>query len=533
MSMKSRKHLEGGNLSMRDVSQIYKLLLEGASDSSISRKLGIARSTVRDYRVKSDGLNLSYQELSELSSQELESRFRGQGRGRKRKEDSVLDLKYLTKELLKKGVTKLVLYEEYYSKVPIGKSISYSGFCSRIRDYQKASKLSMKQNYKAGEKYFIDFSGLTVPIYSSGGYFLYKAQIFVATLGLSNLSYVEAVSSQRTEDFVGATVRALSYLGGVPECLVPDNLKAAVIKNNGYEADINRTYSELANYYGMAVVPARARKPQDKAKVETAVKLVQQIILAPLRNYSFTSLAELNQKIKVLLEQFNNRLMQSYGYSRRELFDSIEKPVLSALPSVPYELCVWKKAKIHPDYHVSVEECYYSVPYSYRGKTVDICIKDKLIEVYDQSDQIAVHKRIKLEEIEDPKHKIQYRFSTNSEHMPASHMFVKDWTRTRAISLAASVGIETQSFTERLFAKYSYEPQAVRAVMSLPSLKKKYGDEMLEMAATVANRKQIYSMKYIREILNQLSVQDSKITNRIEPIPEHSNVRGSGYYNKH
>jgi transposase len=531
--MKSRRHLEGGNLSMRDVSQIYKFLLEGASDSSISRKLGIARSTVRDYRVKADGLKLSYLELSKLSSQELESRFRVESRGRKRKEGSVLDLKYLTTELLKKGVTKLVLYEEYYSKVPIGKSISYSAFCSRIREYQKASKLSMKQSYKAGEKYFIDFSGLTVPIYSSGGHFVYQAQIFVATLGLSNLTYVEAVSSQRTEDFIGATVRALSYLGGVPECLVPDNLKAAVTKNNGYEADINRTYSELANYYNLAVVPARARKPQDKAKVETAVKLVQQSILAPLRNYKFTSLVELNQKIKPLLEEFNNRLMQSYGYSRRELFESVEKPVLSPLPAAPYELCVWKKAKVHPDYHVSVQECYYSVPYSYRGKTVDVCIKDKLIEVYDQSDQIAVHKRVKLQEIEDPRQKIQYRFSTNSEHMPASHEFVNDWTRTRAVSLADSIGIETKLFTESLFAKYSYEPQAVRAVMAMPYLKNKYGDEMLEMAATIANKKQIYSMKYIREILNQLSVQDSKIMNRIEPIPEHSNVRGSGYYNKH
>jgi transposase len=531
--MKRRKHLEGGNLPMRDVSQIFKLLLEGSSHSAISRKLGIARSTVRDYKVKADGLKLSYLELSKLSSKDLESRFGGKGRGRKRKEASVLDLKYLSKELLKKGVTKLVLYEEYYSKVPEDKSISYSAFCSRIREYQKASKLSMKQAYKAGEKYFIDFSGLTVPIYSSNGSLLYKAQIFVSTLGLSNLSYVEAVVSQRTEDFVGATVRALSYLGGVPECLVPDNLKAAVTKNNGYEADINRTYSELANYYGLAVVPARARKPQDKAKVETSVKLVQQSILAPLRNYKFSSLRELNQKIKPLLEQFNNKLMQSYGYSRKELFDSIEKPVLSVLPSTPYEMCVWKKAKVHPDYHVSVEECYYSVPYRYRGKTVDICIKDKLIEVYDQSDQIAIHKRVKLQGIEDPEQKIKYRFSTNNEHMPASHLFVKDWTRTRALSLASSVGLETKSFTESLFAKYKYEPQAVRAVMALPSLKNKYGKEMLEMAATMANRKQIYSMKYVRETLKELFVQDSKATNRIEPIPEHSNVRGSGYYNKH
>ena len=281
------------------------------------------------------------------------------------------------------------------------------------------------------------------------------------------------------------------------------------------------------------MVPARVRKPQDKAKVETAVKLVQQSILAPLRNQKFSCLGELNQEIKPLLEQFNSRIMKSYGYSRKELFDSVEKPVLSALPSVPYEMCVWKKAKVHPDYHVSVQECYYSVPYAYRGKTVDICIKDKLIEVYDQSEQIAVHKRVKLQGIQDPERKIKYRFSTNSEHMPASHMFVKDWTRKRALSLASSVGLETKELTESLFAKYKYEPQAIRAVMALPSLKNKYGKEMLEMAATIANRKQIYSMKYLRETLKQLSLQDSKVTKRIEPIPEHSNVRGSGYYNKH
>lgn len=518
---------------MRDVSQIFKLLEEESNISEISRKLGIARSTVRDYKVKADGLKLSYEELSKLTTEELESKFSGKNKGRKPKDSSNIDLKEISKELLKKGVTKLLLYEEYYSKTAPGATVSYSGFCSRIREYKKSTRLDSKQVYKAGEKYFIDFSGLTVPIYSSGGHFLYKSQIYVATLGLSNYTYVEAVSSQSTEDFVAATVRALNYLGGIPESLVPDNLKAAVTKNSGYEVDLNRTYQELANYYNVAVVPARVRKPQDKAKVETAVKLIQQRILAAFRNEKFQSLSELNEVIKSLLDVFNRREMPSYGYSRKELFNSVEKPELRALPVTAYEMSVWKKAKVHPDYHVSIQDCYYSVPSVYRAKVVDVCIKDKLVEIYNKSERIAVHKRVKLAELLSPKEKLKYRFSTNPEHLPPSHKFVKDWSRQSVISLSKSVGEEMTDFVEGVFLKYEHQAQALRSLMGLTRLKDKYGVEMLKMASIIVSKQQIYSMSYLKEVLEGISKNEIKETKRIEPIPEHSNIRGSGYYNKH
>lgn len=528
--MKKRKHLTGGNLEMSDISKIFKLLIEENNISEISRELGIARSTVREYKLRADGLNLSYEHLSSLSLSELSEKFKKSTKGRKKKEDSKIDLKQISKELLKKGVTKQLLYQEYYRES--SDPISYSGFCTRIREYKKSSKLSMKQVYRAGDKYFVDFSGLSVPIYSSGGHFLYKAQIFVATLGLSNYTYVEAVMSQSSEDFIAASVRSISYLKGVPECLVPDNLKAAVIKTKGYEFDLNKTYQELGNYYNTAILPARVRKPQDKAKVETAVKLIQQSILAPIRNERFYSLSELNQRIKPLLEEFNNKEMKSYGYSRLELFNSVEKQALKELPVTPYEMQIWKKAKVHPDYHVSIEDCYYSTPSNYRGKVVDVCVKDKLVEIYDNSNQIAVHKRIKLKEVVKPSDKLKYRFSTNKEHLPPSHEFVSDWTRIGALKLAENIGKETKEFIESIFGKYTYEPQAIRAVMGLPRLKNKYGEENIEMAASIANRRKVYSMSYLTEVLKSLSKQDKAIS-RIEPIEAHTNIRGSGYYNKH
>lgn len=525
--MAKRRHLLGGSVCMGELSKIFELLSKGDSHSKISRKMGIARSTIRDYQSRAESRSLDYGELSQLSEAELRAKFELKRKGRKRKEDGNIDQEQLCKELLRKGVTKLILYDEYCAKDPKG-ALSYASFCNRIREYQKSSKLSMKQEYKAAEKYFVDFSGLKVTIYSSGNHPLFEAEIFVATLGLSNYTYVEAVASQSTEDFIGATVRSLHFLKGVPECLVPDNLKAAVVKA-GEQADLNKTYLELANYYGLAVLPARARKPQDKAKVETGVRLIQQQIIARLRDRRFYSLSELNQQISLLVEQFNSRMMKSYGFSRQELFTTIELPELSALPVTPYELCIWKKAKVHPDYHVAIEFCYYSVPYRYRGRVVDVCIKEKIVEIFSEAEQIALHRRVKLEEIENPKLKLKHRFSTQSEHMPPSHLFVKDWTRERALSFAKNIGAQASIFIEHLFARYDYEPQAIRATMGLPSLEKRCGKELFEMAAAISNRKQIYSIKYLRETLKHLST-DNKTSTGIEPIDSHQNIRGNEYY---
>lgn len=528
--MKKRTHLINGMVDMMDVSKIFDLLSKGNNNSEISRKLGIARSTIRDYCVKANSKNLDYKELSKLSSQELVEKFELKHKGRKRKKDLNINLEELSKELLKKGVTKLLLYEEYYSKSQ-QESLSYGAFCERIRSYQKETKLCMKQVYKGGDKYFVDFSGVTIPIFNKAQKEpCFYAQVFVATMGASNYTYVEAVSSQKVEDFISATVRSLNFLGGVAQCLVPDNLKAAVTKNYGYQFDINKTYQELANYYQLSVLPARVRKPQDKAKVETAVKLIQQQIIAPIRNERFYSLAELNKRILILLEKFNDRVMKSYGCSRKELFNSVDKPELKPLPISPFELCVWKQAKVHPDYHIGVDNCYYSVPHQYRGARVDVAIKERVIEIYKDSVQIAVHKRLKSYDLENPKSQLSHRFSTIPEHLPSSHAFYKDWTMQMAISVASSIGIETTNFVNNVFGNYKYEPQAIRATMGMPNLLKKYGKELIEIVAREANQKKIYSVKYLKQRLEQLSFQKQKPVNEIIPIDDHCNVRGNGYY---
>jgi len=302
---------------------------------------------------------------------------------------------------------------------------------------------------------------------------------------------------------------------------VPDNLKAGVKSPHLYEPDLNPTYLDFAQHYGVAVVPARVRKPKDKAKVEVGVQVVERWILARLRNHTFFSLAELNQAIKVWLDELNNRPMRHLGHSRRELFTTLDKPVLAPLPTQPYEFARWKKARVHIDYHVSFEKHYYSVPYTLIGKEVDIRATEKTVEIFYQRQRRASHRRSQN----------SGRYSTQKEHMPAAHQKYSDWSPERFLRWAEEVGPDTTRLIAAVLDARRHPQQAYRTCLGILGLGKRYTNARLEAACHRAFPARIRSYKGIRNILenklDQLEVDQPPAA----PLPGHANIRGETYYN--
>ena len=379
----------------------------------------------------------------------------------------------------------------------------------------------MRQHHKGGEKLFVDYAGQTMEVVDPETGEIREAQIFVATLGASSYTYAEAHWSQDLPNWIGAHVRALSFLGGVPELLVPDNLKAGVTKANLYEPDLNPTYREFARHYQVAVVPTRVRSPKDKSKVEVGVQVVERWILAPLRDRKFIGLADANQAIRGQLEVINGREMKHLGQSRLELFAELDQPVLAPLPVQPYEFARWKRVRVHIDYHVAFETHFYSVPYTLTGKEVDLRATEKAVEIFYQRRRVASH----------PRSTAKGRYSTHSVHMPAEHRFYSAWSPERFLRWAAEMGEQTSELISRALNTGRHPEQAYRTCLGILGLAKRFSAERLEAAARRANAAGIRSYKGMNNILkNQLDQLPLETTPQ-PPLPAHENIRGKDYYN--
>ena len=330
------------------------------------------------------------------------------------------------RELRRPGVTLMLLWEEYRAAHPEG--FGYSWFCKRYEDWSGSLDVVMRQTHRAGEKLFVDDAGHTVEVVDPASGEIRTAQIFVAVLGASNYTYAEATWSQGLSDWIGSHVRAFAYFDGVPAILVPDNLRSGVSKAHRYEPDLNPTYLELANHYGLAVVPARVRKPRDKAKAETGVQIVERWILAALRHRSFFSLSELNTAIAALLERLNQRPFKKLPGSRRTAFETIDRPALRPLPLTPYVYATWKRVRVNIDYHVEVDGHYYSVPYTLVKQALDVRLTEHTVECFHQRRRIASHVRSPL----------KGRHTTVAEHMPKAHRKFAEETPERLCARTAS-----------------------------------------------------------------------------------------------
>ena len=477
-------------LSMRKIEEILRLKYEvGLTHRAIAQSCGVSASTVSEYVTHARAAGVSWplpEGISGAALDELLYPKREQGAGRQIPQP---DWQQMHKERRRKGVTLSLLWVEYRQEEPDG--YSYSQFCHHYRAWRKQLNPVMRQQHRAGEKLFIDYAGQTVPVIEPETGEITQAQIFVAVLGASSYTYAEAQASQSLPNWIGGQVRLLEFLGGVPEVLVPDNLKAGVTSPHRYEPDINLTYQEFARHYGVAVVPTRSRKPKDKAKVEVGVQVVERWILAQLRDQTFFSLAALNQAIGKLLTELNDRPMKHLGQSRQGLFTELDKPALRPLPSQRFEFARWQKARVHIDYHVAFEKHFYSVSHQLVGKEVEVRATEKTVEIYYYHQRQASHLRSHL----------PGRHSTQPGHMPPAHRFVASWSPERFIRWAKEIGPQTEALIILVLDSRRHPQQAYRTCLRILRLAKRYDPERLEGACQRALAAGIYSYKGLHHLL--------------------------------
>jgi len=507
---------------MRRTREILRLKLhKGLSNRDTARAVGASASVVSTMmkRARRAGLT-TWAEVEPLTADELDALL--YKRPRPADDRPRPDPVWIHTERQKcKGVTLELLHTEYLAAHPGG--LGYTRFCDIYRAWLGRQKLSMRQLHRAGEKAFIDYSGQTVDIIDRRTGEVREAEIFTAVLGASNYTFAEATWSQQLPDFTASHVRASEYLGGVTEVWVPDQLRSAVSGPHAYDPEINPTYHDLGRHYGVVIIPARPAKPQDKAKVEVGVQIVQRWILARLRNEQFFSLAALNERIRALLEELNHKPMRGYGgQTRRERFEQLDRPALKALPSDRYVYAEWKQAKVNIDYHIDVGRHLYSVPSALVGQRLDVRVSAESVEVFHKGRRVAAHARSR--EVG--------RFTTVSEHMPRAHREHADWSPSRLIRWGEKIGPATGALISDILHTRRHPEQGYRRCLGILRLEKRYGKERLEAACARAMLVGIRRVRQVEGILRQgldrlgsegLASDDS------QPI-DHDNVRGPDYY---
>lgn len=507
-------------LDMRRTREILRLKWErGLSHRKIARMLGISAGVVGSTtsRAKHAGLTLAM--LEEFSDEQLEQRLYGVPAALANR-SSLPAPEHLEQELRRPGVTLELLHIEYLQEHPDG--LRYTSFCNHFRKWKERQSPWMRQTHRAGEKLFVDYAGKRPRLVDRETGKAREVELFVGTLGASNYTFAEATASQQLEDWIGSHVRAFAFFGGVPEAVVPDQLKSGVTKADAYEPGINRTYGDMARHFDCVILPARPAKPRDKAKVEVAVQVVERWILARLRRETFYSLKELNARIAELLFDLNSRPMKKLGgVSRRELFERIERQELKPLPADKYEMARWKKARVNIDYHIEYDKHYYSVPYRLLKEEVEVRATQSLVEVFHRGRRVASHRRGRP----------LAGHSTDPEHMPASHRAHLGWSPSRLISWGAKVGPHTQLMIEGILRERPHPEMGYRSCLGILRLEKRYGAERLEAACERALHVNARSYQPVKAILqNGLDRENSDDEGAPSDIPSHENVRGSEYF---
>ena len=504
---------------MRKIREVLRLHHDaGMGIRAISRSLKASPSTVREYLVRAKLQGLTWPLPESFDDAALLQRLYPTPRTNSRRLPPPQWSK-VHRELRRKGVTLALLWEEYKAVHPEG--MQYSWFCSRYREWAAKVDVVMRFEHRAGEKMFVDYAGHTVAVVNRDTGELREAQIFVAVLGASNYTYAEATWTQALPDWIASHVRALQFMGGSPELLIPDNLRSAVSRANRYEPDTNPTYHDLACHYAVAVLPARVKKPRDKAKAEVGVQVVERWILAALRNRTFFSLVELNAAIAKLLERLNNRPFRKLPGSRRELFKQLDRPALRPLPAERYVFAEWKKARVNIDYHVEVAHHYYSVPHALVGRQLDVRLTATTVEFIYRGQRVASHVRSAL----------RGRHTTADEHMPEKHRKMGQWSPERFIRWAGNIGPDTAILIGNVLRSRRHPQQAFRSCLGILRLASSYGEERLEGAAGRALALGSNSYRSVESILKHRL--DERPSEQIELglAIEHSNLRGASYYN--
>lgn len=510
-------------ISMIKIRQILRLYTQGYSKLKIAEQTGIARNTLKKYIKEFDKAGLRFEEINKLSDKDLEDLFVKQ-------EEPPVNIKLQTlfnrfpaveKALKQKGNTRYLLWEQYRKEHPDGYGVSqfkhyYAGWKAQVNPV-------MRMEHKAGDKLYVDFAGDKLAYVDPDTGELIPVEVFVAILGASQFTYVEAVMTQQKEDFIAACENALHFYQGVPAAIVPDNLKSAVTKSSKYEPTLNETFADFAEHYGTTILPTRSYRPRDKALVENAVRIMYCRIYVKVRRRQYHSLAALNAAIQEALKEHNEAMLRGRNYSRSQQFEEIEKSALMPLPTLRYELKKQCFATVAKNGHVGLgpDKHYYSVPYRYIGKKVKLLYSRHSVEVYYNYERIALHSRVKS----------PHQYTTDKEHLASTHRFVSEWTPQRFTSWADSIHEDVKLYILKVLDRKQHPEQAYKACMGILGFGKKVGNERLIKACQRALGYGAYNYKTIQNILErELDLNDAPDETDHLQMPLHDNIRGEGYY---
>ena len=508
---------------MIKIRQILRLQSQGCSKLQIAAQTGIARNTLKKYIKEFTASGLSFEEINELSDKELEDLFvKPEDRPLNERLQTLFSLfPAIEKELKRKGVTRELLWKEYKTNHPDG--VGLSQFKHYFSQWKAQVNPTMHMEHKAGDKLYVDFAGDKLEIINEQTGEVKPVEVFVAILGASQLTYVEAVMTQQKEDFIFACENALHYCGGVPRAIVPDNLKSAVSKSSKYEPTLNETFADFAEHYGTAILPARAYRPRDKALVENAVRIIYTRIYVKVKRQQYLTLQDLNLSILTALEEHNNAPLRGRNYSRRQQFNEVERNVLMPLPELRYELKKHQYATVAKNGHVglSADKHYYSVPYRFIGKKVKLLYSRSSVEIFYNYERIALHERTKS----------AYRYTTQKDHMASTHRFVSEWTPERFTSWAAGIHEDVRLYVLKVLDRKQHPEQAYKSCMGILGFAKKVGNDRLIKACQRALGYGAYNYKTIQKILErELDLRDTPDETDQLQMPFHDNIRGENYY---
>ena len=499
---------------MRKIKDVLRLKFDAKlSHEQISGSLGISKGVVAKYVGMAVAAGLTWSEVQACDETALERRLLVVPQRPRAQVQP--DYGRIHHELRRKGMTLMLLWEEYQADHADSQTYRYSQFCDNYRQFAKRLKRSMRQIHRAGEKLFIDFAGPTLALIDGR-----RAHIFVAAMGASSYTFACATLRETMVDWIESTVKALHFYGGVTRLIVPDNPRAMIADPDRYEPRSNATVLDFARHYGTSVLPARPFHPQDKAKVESAVQVVERWVMARLRHQSFATVHEVNAAIKPLLERLNERPFQKLPGSRSSTFAALDAPALLPLPTQRYEIAHFKTVTVHIDYHVEVERHRYSVPHALVGQAVEARITTNTVEILHRGQRVTSHVR----------NNRRGDFSTLPEHMPTAHRAHMEWTPQRLIHWGQDIGPATAGAVTRLLEERKHPEHGYRACLGLLSLAKRYGKPRLEAACVVAARIGAYKYRHVRDILASNRDRNSPTDAGDWVSPEHAHVRGPDYY---
>lgn len=512
-------------IDMFKIRQLLRLYADGRGSKFISRATGISRNTVKKYLIQFTTLQLTIEEVEAMSDRQMATAFliEKHKATSSREQDIESVLPELADKLKKRGITKQMLYADYISRYPGG--YKHSAFLVRLNAYMGMVKPSIRVPHKVGDKLFIDFTGKKLQVVDTSTGEIQDVEVFVAVLGCSQYTYVKAVPSQKKEDFINACQSALHFYGGVPEVIVPDNLRSAVKKASRYEAELNDSFAAFAAHYNTYIFPARAYRPKDKALVEGAVKIIYSSIFTKIDEQVYSSLEALNADILLHLEAYNNTLLTGCDYSRLQQFELLEKQVLKPLNPYPYDPMSTKMATVSKSGYITLDHRYYSIPYKFIGTKIKLMYNRSKVEAYNNHDLIAVHTR----------HYDKEKYIENKEHLASWHNYPADWNPEKFIADATLVDPAVVEYIKKVLSRSEYPEKNYRACQGILNYKSRVGTTRLINACKRADSFNVYNFGIIERILkskadfiplddeNPCGINDNN-------MPDHDNIRGEDYY---